>query len=163
MQPGFKLSNLCLSSLFLEGPLLPTSFQEWQGSKKPTGASCQHPFSGGRRFWDEGHQLLSSTWFVNSSPAVSKNSKALASRSTHHPNAHPNGQHWSQEPGFSMQFPVQAFLSSQGSENCTREADAWALIYKPPQRPPPLTPAQTPNSWVSGGMFSFWPDSNPTV
>lgn len=60
MQPGFKFCNLC----FIFAPwgfLLPTSFQEWDGSKEPTGASCQHPLSGGRRFWDEGHQLLSTS------------------------------------------------------------------------------------------------------
>ena len=64
---------------------------------------------------------------------------------------------------FACQPPLQARLSSQWSKNCTQEANTWVLNSSTQhKRPLPLTPTQTPNSWVSGGMSFFWSDSSLT-
>lgn len=46
MQPGFKLSNLCLSSLFLEGPSCPLLYKSGRGPKSPLGPPASTPFLG---------------------------------------------------------------------------------------------------------------------
>lgn len=89
-------------------------------------------------------------WFVHFPPGLSKNSKALAPRGTHHCPGTLMGSTGPKNQAFACQPPLQAHLSSQGSENCTQEANTWVLnLSTQHKRPLPLTPTQTPNSWVS--------------
>lgn len=119
-------SVICALSLLLGVSSCPLLSKSGMVPRNPRGPPASTPFLG---VGDSGMRAPTPQhlWFVNIPPAISKNSKVLASRRIHRCPGALRHRAQPQNQASPCQFPVQALLSNQGSENCTHATDIWAL------------------------------------